>query len=401
MGLLLKHANVIDGVAPEPRTDIGVLIEGGWIRALSANLQPERATSVIDCAGRFLLPGLIDCHTHLCFDASAKPVDHLIAESDTTTLLKMVHHARQTLQRGVTTVRDLGAKHLLDIALRDAINAGLVPGPRLFVSGPVITITGGHCHFMGHQVDDVDAIRRAVRQNVQAGVDVIKVMATGGRLTPGSSLNTTQYTTEELSAAVAEATAAGRKVAAHTGGLEGIRRAVAAGVTSIEHGSYVDDATMCVMKEKGIVWIPTNAPAVQIIQNAPSADFSRAYLDAVRETWNARRAATQRGIELGVRFAAGTDAGVPFTEHGGVALEVKLFHELGMPAMHAIWTATRWAAELLGKSDEIGSLKVGKRADLILVSGNPLDDLDRLSDPDIVIQNGAIVHSKIERGVAA
>jgi len=186
MSLLFKNAVVIDGIALEPREHTGVLIEGGRIRALGANLKPERDTSVVDCAGRSLLPGLIDCHTHLCFDASAKPVDHLIAESDATALLKMVHHARQTLQRGVTTVRDMGAPHLLDVALRSAINAGWVPGPRLFVSGPVITITGGHCHFMGHAADSIDQICRAVRQNIKAGVDVIKVIATGGRLTPGS-----------------------------------------------------------------------------------------------------------------------------------------------------------------------------------------------------------------------
>jgi imidazolonepropionase-like amidohydrolase len=154
------------------------------------------------------------------------------------------------------------------------------------------------------------------------------------------------------------------------------------------------------MKDKGIVWVPTNAPAVRILQNPPSIDFPQAYLDAVRETWHARRAAVKRGIELGMRFAAGTDAGVPSTPHGGIAREVKVFHELGMPAMQALWTATRWAAELLGKSDEIGSLKVGKLADMILVSGNPLDDLDRLSDPEIVIKDGVIVQSKIERGVA-
>jgi imidazolonepropionase-like amidohydrolase len=222
-------------------------------------------------------------------------------------------------------------------------------------------------------------------------------MATGGRLTPGSSLDRAQYTREELSVIVNEAALAGRRVAAHTGGLEGIRRAAEAGVTSIEHGSYMDEATMITMKEKGIFWVPTNAPAVRLLQNAPSADFPQAYLDAVCETWNARRAATQRGIELGVRFAAGTDAGVPSTLHGGIALEVKLFHELGMPAMQALWTATRWAAQLLGQADKIGSLEVGKIADMVLVSGNPLDDLDRLSHPEIVIKEGEIVRPNLNK----
>jgi imidazolonepropionase-like amidohydrolase len=195
-----------------------------------------------------------------------------------------------------------------------------------------------------------------------------------------------------------EAALAGRRVAMHTGGLEGIRRAVAAGAASIEHGSCMDEMTMLAMKEKGTVWVPTNAPAVRILLNDPGPDFPEAYLQAVRETWQARRSAVQRGIELGVRFASGTDAGAPSTEHGGTALEVKLFHDLGMPAMQAIWTATRWAAELLGMANAIGSIAVGRKADLILLSGDPLNDLEALARPDLVIQDGEIVY---ERGTAS
>jgi len=389
--LLLKNANLIDGIAPEPKTHTDVLVQDGRVRSIGANLKDTDA-QIIDCTDHVLLPGLIDCHVHLCFDASPKPVDHLTSESDSTTLLKMVGHARETLRRGVTTVRDLGAKNGLDLALRDAIVRGWIQGPNMFVSGRVITITGGHCHFMGYEADNVDDIRRAVRSGVKAGVDLIKVMATGGRLTPGSSLDRVQYTKEELDAVVAEARSAGRRIAAHTGGLEGIRRAVAAGVTSVEHGSSMDEATMVAMKEKNIVWVPTNAPAVSILSNSPSPDFPAEYLDAVRETYSVRRAATQRGIELGVCFAAGTDAGVPSTAHGGVALEIKIFHELGMQPMQAIWTATRWAAELLGKEKELGSIAVGRHADLILVKGNPLDNLDSLSHPDLVIKDGEVIH---------
>ncbi len=387
MSLLLKNAVLIDGVAPEPHANLDVLIQDGRIRAIDAGLHVPEAR-VVDCRGQYLLPGLIDCHVHLCFDASPSPIDHLVAESDATTLLKMVRHACQTLQRGVTTVRDLGAKGGLDLALRDAIARGWVPGPRMLVSGRVVTITGGHCHFMGYEADTVDEVRRAVRLGVKAGVDLIKVMATGGRLTPGSSIDRSQYTTEELAALVAEASAAGRRVAAHTGGLEGIRRAVAAGVTSVEHGSSMDEPTMLAMKEAGTVWVPTNAPAVRILANSPGPDFPAAYLEAVRETWQARRAAVQRGIELGVRFAAGTDAGVPCMEHGNVAEEVKLFAELGMPRMQALWTATRWAAELLGREHEIGTIAIGKYADLILVPDNPLENLDALCNPSLVIKNG-------------
>ncbi len=392
MSLLFQDATLVDGVAPEPRAHLDVLVQQDRIRAIGTDLSDPDARA-LDGTGCYLLPGLIDCHVHLCFDASPKPVDHLNAESDPTTLLKMVRHANQTLRRGVTTVRDLGAKNGLDLALRDAIARGWVAGPRMLVSGRVITITGGHCYFMGYEVDNLDEIRRAVRMGVKAGVDLIKVMATGGRLTPGSSLDRAQFSEEELRAVVAEAQMAGRRVAAHTGGLEGIRRSVAAGVTSVEHGSSMDEATMLAMKQKGTFWVPTNAPAVRVLSNLPGADFPPTYLDAVRATFALRRAATQRGIELGVRFGAGTDAGVPSTEHGGVALEVKLFAELGMPPMHAIWTATCWAAELLGLEREVGTVEVGKRADLILLSENPMDNWDALAHPELVVQNGQIVYS--------
>lgn len=399
MGMLLKNATIIDAIAPEPCAGVDVWIEENVIRDVGANLSSAgRDVTVLDCAGRYLLPGLIDCHVHLCFDASPRPVDHLTAESDVTTLLKMAFNARKTLRNGVTTVRDLGARNFLGVALRDGIATGLVPGPRMLVSGPVITITGGHCHFMGHEADSIPEIRRAVRDNVKAGVDVIKVMATGGRLTPGSSMDRAQYSLDELSEAVAEAASTGHRVAMHAGGLDGIRRAVAAGATSIEHGSHMDEVAMLAMKEKGTVWVPTNAPAVRVLASSSGPDFPEAYLDAVRETWRARRSAVQRGIELGVRFAAGTDAGAPSIDHGGVALEVKLFRELGMPAMQAIWTATRWAAELLGIANDIGSIAVGKKADLILVSGSPLDDLERLARPDLVVKDGEIVY---ERGAVS
>ncbi len=378
---------------PEPRTHLDVLVQDGYIHAIGPRLEAADAV-VIDGTQRFLLPGLIDCHVHLCFDASPKPVEHLLSESWPTTLLKMVRHARQTVERGVTTVRDLGAKNELVIPLRDAIAQGIVAGPRLLVSGQVITITGGHCHFFGHEADSPDSIRRAVRENVKAGVDVVKVMATGGRLTPGSSLDRTQYTIDELRTVVAEASAAGRRVAAHTGGLEGIRRSVAAGVTSIEHGPSMDEPTMLELKAKGIFWVPTNVPAPLILRNSPGPDYPQTYLDAVRTTWETRRAATRRGIEIGVRLAAGTDAGIPNMEHGAVALEVKLFAELGMPPMHALWTATRWAAEVLGKENEIGSIELGKRADLILLPDDPLDDLRRLGDPDLVVKDGRVVFSR-------
>ncbi len=392
MSLLLKDARLIDGISLEAHEHVDVWIQDGYIREMGPKLsQRGKDAQIIDCALHCLLPGLIDCHVHLCLDGSTQSVENLTSETEATTLLKMVHHARQTLRRGVTTVRDLGSKGFLSLALRDAVERGWIPGPRIVASGPVITTPGGHGHFIGIEAKGEEATRRATRQNVQASVDVIKVMATGGRLTPGSKLDEPQFSDDELRVIVEECKGHGLKVATHALGLAGIRQVIPLGVTSIEHGSYMDEEAMVSMKEKDICWVPTNIPAKVLLEGPASTNFAPAELEGAWRNWRARRPAVQRGIELGVPFAAGSDAGVTCMEHGRVAWEVELFAELGMSPMEAIWTATRRAAELLDKGNEIGTIEPGKLADLILVPGDPIQDLRVLSHPMCVIKEGKIV----------
>jgi len=393
--IIIRNARLIDGLSPAPREGVDLLLCEGRIAAIGAKLAAPGGSREIDAAGCTVLPGLIDAHVHLAFDGSLDPVGHLLAESPYTTLLKAAANAAQSLRRGVTTVRDLGGPGGLILALREAVRQGIIMGPRILAAGQVITTTGGHCHFMGHQADDLPAVRRAARCEIEQGVDLLKVMATGGSLTPGSPADAIQFGRAEIAAAVDEARARGLRVAAHANALGGLRHAVDAGVTSIEHGSYADRETLERMRELGTFWVPTMAPA-RIILEGPGAGLIPPERSASAvKNWRARRRAVTEGIRLGVRLAAGTDAGVTITQHGLVALEVETFAALGLPPMQAIWTATRWAAELLGLEAEVGTLAEGRAADLILVRGDPLQDLSLLRQPAQVIQAGAVVECPV------
>lgn len=390
--ILLKECTLIDGVSEQPFLRRDILISDGVIKAIGTNISPDdlASTTVIPLQGCSVAPGLIDAHVHLAFDASLDPINHLTNESRYWTLLRMVQNARLNLSKGVTTIRDLGGPGELLATLRQAIMQGVIAGPRLLIAGEVITTTGGHCHFIGHEVDDPWAIRRAARLEIKRGVDAIKIMAGGGASTPGSSVFFTQFTAEEIESAVTEAHARGLRVAAHANSLESIRNAVTASVDSIEHGSYADDAILEQMAVKGTWLVPTMAPARIILESEQVSDTRK---EKVKRNWDARQQAVVKSIALGIRLACGTDAGVTLTEHGGAAREIEIFHQLGLPPMQSIWTATRWAAELLGIENQVGSLAKGRTADLLVVKGNPLEDLTLLQAPLMVMRAGQIVMS--------
>ena len=393
--ILLREASLIDGVSETNRGPVDVLVEDGSIRRIG-RINPSTDMTVVDAAGLTLLPGLIDTHVHICLDGSLDPIGHLRGEPSCTTLLKAVKNAAQCLDRGVTTVRDLGGPAGLPLALRDAIGQGVVPGPTILTAGQVVTTTGGHCYFMGHEADDAAGARKAARIEMKAGVDWIKVMATGGELTPGSGSDVAQYDVDELEMVVADAHARGRRVATHAHGLAGIRNSVNAGVDSIEHGTFVDRDTLVVMRDRGTWWVPTMTPARMILEEPGRRVVPEERLTRADRNWSARRHAVIEGIGLGVRTAAGTDAGVTLTGHGWVAIEIETFHDLGMDPMQAIWTGTRLAAELIGIDGRVGTIQAGKQADLILVEGDPLSDLSRLREPLLVMKAGEIVKDRLQ-----
>jgi imidazolonepropionase-like amidohydrolase len=335
-----------------------------------------------DYPGATILPGLIDSHVHLGFDGGPDPAARMRAETDEQQLVLMLRNARDLLGVGVTTARDLGARSFLGVVVRDAIASGLARGPRLVVAGPPVTVTGGHCWFMGGEADSEDDLRRIVRTHHKHGADLIKVMATGGFMTSGSAPWYAQFTTEQLAVIVAEASRVDKPVAAHAHGLEGIRRAVAAGVTTIEHCSWVtetnerffDEPLAAEIAERGIVVCPTinvNAPYVTELTGITVGEN-------VRRMW-----------EAGVRIIAGTDAGIDNTPHhqyaGGLAAMVSL---LGFSPADVIAMASTEAAAALGLGAVTGRLAPGYEADLIVVDGDPLADIAALGRLRRVVARG-------------
>ena len=329
-----------------------------------------------------IMPGLIDSHVHLGFDGGQDPAARMRAETDEQQLVLMLRNARDLLGVGVTTARDLGARAYLDVVVREAIAAGLARGPRLVAAGPPVTVTGGHCWFMGGEADSEDDLRRIVRTHHKRGADLIKVMATGGFMTAGSAPWYAQFTADQLAVIVTEASRVGKPVAAHAHGLEGIRRAVRAGVTTIEHCSWVtdtndrrfDERLAAQIAERGIVVCPTinvNAPYVAELTGITAGQ----YVPALRD--------------LGVRIIAGTDAGIDNTPHhqyaGGLAAMVTL---LGFAPADVIAMATTEAAAVLGVGEVTGRLAPGYDADLIVVDGDPLADITAVGRLRRVIARG-------------
>src|SRR5216684_4437270 len=303
-----------------------------------------------------------------------------------------------TLEAGFTTVRNVGANGFADIALRDAINEGLVPGPRMDASGPALSISGGHCdnnllpfeyHAQSDGVaDGIEAVQHKVREIIKYGADVIKVCATGGVLSKGDDPRASQYTLEEMKAIVADAHRLGRKVAAHAHGAQGILWASEAGVDSIEHGSYVDDAGIAMMKSKGRYLVPTLYLGDWMRENAAKIGLPEMFAGKMKTVTAVMRQNSKKAFEAGVKFAFGTDAAV--YPHGLNAHEFAVYVALGMTPVQAIRTATVNAADLLGWSERIGTIETGKFADIVAVNGDPSKDVTLLQSPVFVMKGGVV-----------
>jgi imidazolonepropionase-like amidohydrolase len=354
--------------------------------------------TIIDLPNATVLPGLIDSHTHITFDPKGLGYESL-GISVPREALTGAKNARTTLEAGFTTIRNVGASGYSDVALRDAINDGDVPGPRMLVSGPALGITGGHCdnnllpfedHKQGEGVaDGVAAVQHKVREVIKYGADVVKICATGGVMSKGDDPNASQFTQEEMKTVVAEAHRLGRKVAAHAHGAEGVRWASEAGVDSIEHGHLMDDASIATLKKNGTYLVPTlylmdwNRDNMSK-RNAP--DYIVRKMQAVSAVGQSN---AKKAIEAGVKIAFGTDAAV--YPHGLNAHEFAVYVRLGMTPLQAIQTATINASDLLGRSSTIGTLESGKYADLIAVDGDPLQDVSTLERVKFVMKGGEVV----------
>jgi imidazolonepropionase-like amidohydrolase len=403
--VVIRAARLFDGRSPTLRSPGVVVVSGGRIQAVSPASLPADAV-VHDLGDATLLPGFMDAHTHLAHQRSDDSLRDLVeglGKAAPERALDAVGWARATLMAGFTTVRDLGSSDLIDIGLRNAIAAGKVPGPRMLVSVRSIGTTGGHCDpsnsyrpgFLASGLFDYgvangpDAIRAAVRTNVKYGADVIKVCATGGVLSRNADVDSPQLTQAELDALVDQAHTMRRKAAAHAHGAEGAKRAIRAGIDSIEHGSFLDNEALDLMKTRGTVFVPTllaSHSLKEMLDRGARLDprvvvKARQAIAAVEETF---RSAVAKGVRIGY----GTDAGV--MNHGRNAEEFGLMVRFGLKPVDALRAATSIDAELFGLANDLGALEAGKIADIVAVPGDPLQDIAQTGRVFFVMKDGVV-----------
>lgn len=382
---LLKAAKVILGFPGDVINNGAVLVDGDKIIAAGEYNQisflKDDRTKEIDLEDATLMPGLIDAHVHLGFDGSTNPVKEMMESTDHQLLAQMIYNAKLLLRSGVTTARELGARNYLDIVVKEAIEKGIAEGPSLLVSNRPITTTGGHCWYMGCECDNATEVRKAVREHAKAGADLIKIMATGGALTKGSSPWEARFTLEEMQAATNEAHTLGLKVASHAHGTPGIETSIEAGVDTIEHCSWFTENGIQYDEEQARKLIEKN------IYVCPTTNISWK-IDQRRIT--ERIPQLKRMHEMGVKFIFGTDAGIPHVTHDKYVDGLEILTYTGMTNGEILESATSLAAEALGVSEITGSIQAGKRADLIAIEGDPLTDLAVLRNIRFVMSKGKI-----------
>lgn len=400
---ILHCGTLIDGVAAKPRQQMSVIIEGRKILEVKPGyITPAAGDKVIDLKTQTVMPGWMDMHVHLEGETSKSNYLDRFTQNPADLAFQSVRYAERTLLTGFTTVRDLGGSGV-NIALRNAINKGQIIGPRVFTAGKSIATTGGHADpTNGFRIDLMgdpgpeagvangpDECRKAVRQAYKNGADLIKITATGGVLSVAKDGSSPQFTDEELQAIVSTAKDYNMKVAAHAHGTEGIKRAIRAGVNSIEHGSKMDDEGMALAIKHGTWYVPTITAGRSVADSAKIPGYYPAIVKPKAEAIGPMIQQTfAKAWKKGVKIAFGTDAGVYM--HGRNWLEFTYMVDGGMPAMDAIKSATIKAAELLGMEDQLGSIEAGKIADFTAVNGDPLKDIQVMGQVSFVMKDGLI-----------
>lgn len=401
--MIIKNINLIDGTGKDIQRGVDIKVENNVISEIVTHLNGD---NIIEGNGQYLLPGMIDSHVHVMLEM--EPLERRLATPFSYNFYKAIDHLKRTVDAGVTTVRDaLGA----DLGLKEAVNDGLILGPRLQISVNALTITGGHGDSYtksGIQLpilqdgypglpsgicDGVNEVRKKAREMLRAGADVLKVHATGGVTSATDHPDYTQFSLEELKVIVEEAQFRNnRKVMAHAQGLQGVKQCIEAGIHSIEHGIYLDDEAVQLMKEKEMYLVPTLLAPLSVIEFAEELGMSENSIKKSKQVMQDHIDSFKKAHHAGVKIAMGTDAGV--FKHGTNLRELELMVEHGMTEMEAIVSSTKTAAECLGYDEYLGTIEVGKKADFIILDQNPLEDIKVLKDPNnikVVSIDGQIV----------
>ena len=401
--MIIKNINLIDGTGKDIQRGVDIKVENHVISEIGSNLNGD---NIIEGNGQYLLPGMIDSHVHVMLEM--EPLERRLATPFSYNFYKAIDHLKRTVDAGVTTVLDaLGA----DLGLKEAVNDGLILGPRLQISVNALTITGGHGDSYtksGIQLpilqdgypglpsgicDGVNEVRKKAREMLRAGADVLKVHATGGVTSATDHPDYTQFSLEELKVIVEEAQFRNnRKVMAHAQGLQGVKQCIEAGIHSIEHGIYLDDEAVQLMKEKEMYLVPTLLAPLSVIEFAEELGMSENSIKKSKQVMQDHIDSFKKAHQAGVKIAMGTDAGV--FKHGTNLRELELMVEHGMTEMEAIVSSTKTAAECLGYDEYLGTIEVGKKADFIILDQNPLEDIKVLKDPNnikVVSIDGQIV----------
>ena len=390
MKTVISGGTILDGTGAPPRQGNLEIVDGQISAVTTGSGEAAgQADKVIDARGRYVLPGLINSHVHMSLNAGTHPMNDLAKSDPYTLTIQGVHVAERLLKAGITTVRDMGGKHFEVLALRNAVNSGLTQGPTIVAAGQALLMTGGH--FAGLEVDGAASCLAAARGQIKAGADFVKLMATGGLGRVGELPGAQELTEDEMRVCCTVARMAGKKSAAHAHGREGIAAAVNAGVSSVEHCTLIDDRTIDIMAERGTYLVPTFAAYWIMAEEGKEKGVPDHMVATSRWIMEEKRPRFRKAVEKGVKIAFGTDAGSPVNVHERVDVECRCMVECGMNPMDVIVAITRSAAELLDIEDRVGTLQPGRKADIVVVGGNPLEDIGQLANVQMVFKSGVQV----------